>query len=302
VEFIKAGSPCVVNGTFGIGLNTQCNSKKNKESYCRNVLAGTLDPPQYQCVQCLTNCDCKMNQYCSSAPGQIGQCKKFDKYGDDCFGYQNNQLTNRSFPEDLKCAMLYELPTGGLAVDQRGVCINQKCRYCSMFSGGGLANCADTSGIEDQRRCWYPGKQGPSHSAYWRPEIYYLLPTQVWWAIFFCLLIITFMMQIISLFCLSKKGGGSGKDKKDSFKSSHASEIGTHNTGTAQHSTISPQTGHSSSNPTPYDNPPSKHSTQYQDPPEKKDPPPYVGNETTPPPYDGNDSKRNTQQLSEVNY
>jgi len=322
VEIFSAGTPCSINGTTGGTINTLCNNKKGKENYCRNINQNSaILIPSYECVQCLTNCDCKENQYCSQATGTIGQCKKFEKSGDDCYPYNDNQLRNASFPDDLKCAYTFQLPVSGLlAIDQRGACVGFKCHSCSAYSGGGLDSCDNGDGIEGERVCAPPGTQTRLHTAYWTPGVYYLFVNNVWWAIFFCLLIITITMQIMTCIGLKKRAGkGSSKNEKDkSYNSSHTSEIGAHNT-TNQHSTISPstpsthntaqqgtapQSGHSSSTPVPYDNPPSKHSTvemkPYDSPPEKKDPPPYedASNRNT----QNLSSARNTQNLSEVNY
>jgi len=203
IEYIIAGTPCSI--TQGV-VNPVCTNKKGKENYCRDINQNSaILTPTFECTQCISNCDCKFNQYCSSAPGQVGVCKKFDKVGDDCFPYDITKLQDESFPESQKCATFFRTPSGQLAVDQLGACVAFKCRICSAWSGGGIGNCGDDDGVEEGRVCLPGEKQASYHDIYWVPAVQYFFPNLIWWAIFFVLLVITVGLQIFTIVALKKK-------------------------------------------------------------------------------------------------
>eukprot|EP01092_Planopodium_desertum_P016009 TRINITY_DN8788_c0_g1_i3.p1 TRINITY_DN8788_c0_g1~~TRINITY_DN8788_c0_g1_i3.p1 ORF type:complete len:109 (-),score=11.44 TRINITY_DN8788_c0_g1_i3:366-692(-) len=54
------------------------------------------------CVECLSNCDCKPGQYCSSDPSTYRTCIEFEAEGKECFGYDNVQILDQVIPEDFK--------------------------------------------------------------------------------------------------------------------------------------------------------------------------------------------------------
>jgi len=256
IHFIE-GKGCDVS-TYASGLNPDCNDK-GKPFCIRTDQNPFTITPVYECVECLTNCDCKLNQFCSKAPGELGICKKFDHNGKYCRDLSDQQLLNTSYPSDWKCVMFYNDFNGTQRINQKGACFEQKCRYCA-YSGGnnGISSCSSTSGIKQARVCIYPGKQASRYGLQWQPPIYYQNPRNVWWAVFFCLLIIIFVIEIITL-CITKNGKGKGKAKDNSYNSSHSSEINLgnkHNTNN-NHPTISENSGNSSTQktetPPPYE-------------------------------------------------
>jgi len=264
IEVILSQS-CDLN-TFQSGFNTQCNSKGRP--YCVRTDGNPFSTnPTYECVECLSNCDCKLNYFCSKQFGQIGTCKKFDLNGKSCLPLNQDQILNQTWPASWKCAMFFTDYNNTVGVDQAGSCIESKCRYCSYNGNGGLSSCGVSDGVQKERTCVYPGTQVTSYGIQWVPSAYYENPRNVWWAIFFCLLMIVMVIQTITFYGKMK---GKGKKKNKSNESTHATEIqlgntSKHGTSNQGHSTISP-TANSSSTPPPYSGAESKHNTS---------PPPY---------------------------
>lgn len=178
-------------GTF----NPSCTNKKYP--YCVQTVQS---PALYQCVACVSNCDCNENQYCSKKIGAIGTCIKFDRYGKSCRPLSPSQLADLDYPDDWKCADTYS-NNGNLAVDAAGVCIGEKCRYCDYVNqNGGFPGCGTTSGLKTERTCVHPGILVPSHSSEWKIGKYYETPENVWWAIFFVFFMILIGIQGAILF------------------------------------------------------------------------------------------------------
>jgi len=170
--------------------------------YCRRTLPGP--PAVYQCAKCLTNCDCPNNQYCSSAPSQVGECVKFSKQGSSCRPLSLTQILDLDYNQDWKCAMLYS-EGGQLTIDQQGACIQGKCHYCDWLGGNGLNTCGNQDGTANARTCIYPGTLVSTHSAEWQNGAYYETPSNVWWAIFFVFFLILIGVQGAILFFTMKK-------------------------------------------------------------------------------------------------
>jgi len=154
-------------------FNPGCTNKK--KAYCRR----TIETPElYECVECRSNCDCDENEYCSVKPSQVGKCVKFSKYGKSCKPLSGGQITDLDYPEDWKCADLYS-DNGQLAIDQAGVCIEQKCRHCDYLGGGGMPSCGLSDGIKTDRTCVHPGILTSQHSSNWKSGRYYETPENV---------------------------------------------------------------------------------------------------------------------------
>jgi len=256
VQFLHAQT-CDLD-TFASGFNTECSDKK--KPFCIRTDQNPFSAaPTYECVECLTNCDCKMNEFCSQALGSIGTCTKFSLNGKSCFGLTDSQLLNETYPSNWKCAMFYNDFNGTTRINQKGVCVEGKCRYCAWdySTTSGLSDCGTSDGVGSERICVYPGTQVALQGVEWVPAIYYENPRNVWWAIFFCLLMIVMGMQIFNLYLKCTGKGKKGKRSK-SNESTHASEIklgnSKHNTNNP-HTTISPSgpSSTSSNTPPPYE-------------------------------------------------
>jgi len=195
------GAPISCDSSQGSNtFNPACTS--SGEPYCVQTVA---EPSQYQCAECIGNCDCGVNSYCSSAPGTIGQCKTFSKAGSSCRALSNNQLTDVDYNQDWKCAELYSQDSN-LQIDQAGVCINGKCRYCDYVNGnGGLRTCGVSDGKGVARSCVYPGELVHTHWQNWHDGLYFQTPENVWWAIFFVFFFILILVQIAILVITIKR-------------------------------------------------------------------------------------------------
>ena len=187
-------------------FNPDCDSAE--EPYCVQTVAGVT--PTFECKACVSNCDCDYDEYCSSKPGDIGDCKEFDIEGNDCRPLRGAQLSNPDFPSDWKCAITYSDSNAvntstNLNVDVVGTCIEGVCRYCDYRGNGGMPGCAVDSGLMTERTCVYPGKLVNTHGAAWTPGEYYENPEFVWWAIFFCFLVILLVVQVVICLITFKK-------------------------------------------------------------------------------------------------
>jgi len=236
------------------GFNPDCSSST---PYCQ--LVQTTPTLVYQCVKCLTQCDCSAGDYCSSKPGQIGTCKGFSQYGKSCRPLSQIQVANSTFPDSWKCAITYSY-NGTYAVDQEGICIDRTCRYCNYRTNGGrgFPNCpTDNTGKE--RYCAYPGKLVTGHYFSWSPGVYYENPTAVWLAIFWCFFIIACGIQVaLAVLTYRKNSGGEPLFKRESKRDSIAKSK------PAEHSTI-----------TPLDTQRSSTEVKSGEPPNESQPPPY---------------------------
>eukprot|EP01114_Cavostelium_apophysatum_P019442 TRINITY_DN6273_c0_g2_i1.p1 TRINITY_DN6273_c0_g2~~TRINITY_DN6273_c0_g2_i1.p1 ORF type:complete len:289 (-),score=25.69 TRINITY_DN6273_c0_g2_i1:63-929(-) len=233
-----------------VGLNQYCVDKSRP--YCVNIVHSSQvdQQPSYECRECSSNCDCKLNHFCSLAPGEIGTCVKFEKDGDDCFPYSQDQLESASFPDELKCAALYRTPFNAtsdqIRINQRGICVGGTCRTCAHTGTGGIPSCNLDKGTKEPRVCGYPGTQVNPHSQRWHPGNYNVDPRNAWWAIFFVMFITFIAIQTITLAVKFRKA----KLEKPHM-STHMSEM------TPQVPiSVSQETPHASAEPRPYDEPP----------------------------------------------
>ena len=185
----------IVNGDCNPldNLNGETNPSCSATSpYCMSTAANT-----YSCVSCVSNCDCELDEFCSTNPDHPYTCQKFDVAGQDCRQLTQLQITNSSYPDSWKCAKTY---TSGsiLVLDQVGACIEGVCRYCDYGNGmSGLGQCEPLGGLKSERYCGYPGELIPGHTYYWSPGNYYQWPAHVWWAIFFCFFVIIVAQSVI---------------------------------------------------------------------------------------------------------
>jgi len=167
-------------------FNTDCTH--SSEPYCVSSSSG------YVCAECMSSCDCGMNEYCSGNPETAGQCLKFGRNGKSCRNLSLLQLENITFDDSWKCAETYPMPNlpSQLIVDQSGVCIDGTCRYCDprMSSSLSMTNCGPGSGMKGERTCVYPGMLVNTHAMTWSPGFYYEYPRFVWDAIIFCMIVL----------------------------------------------------------------------------------------------------------------
>ena len=195
---------CVVGS-----LATDCNPLDNLDGYF-NPTCSNADTPYCtqapgattaSCVSCVSNCDCDMDQFCSEDPNHWGTCTEFSREGNDCRSLTQKQITNSTFPDSWKCAITFENAQGQLMIDQQGACIEGTCKYCDFRGNGGMPGCGTTSGLKAPRTCVYPGYLTTPHTAPWTPGVYYETPENVWWAVFFCFLII--LLAVHTITCLA---------------------------------------------------------------------------------------------------
>jgi len=172
-------------------FNPQCIDASHP--YC----VQTQQNPQtlFQCSQCISNCDCLLDEFCSKAAGQVGSCVKFELNGQSCLPLTKSQLLDPTIDSSKKCAML--LGTDFLEINQEGVCVDETCRYCGV-NGGGMTSCGPTDGMQEERTCVYPGTLVNSHYAAWADI--YPYPSVVWFTIFFTFVVPIIISQVILLF------------------------------------------------------------------------------------------------------
>jgi len=163
------------------------------------VTATEGPPATYECVECISNCDCGLNDYCSSQPGQVGTCQSFSPAGSSCVPLTQQQLIDSDYPSDWKCAVVYS-SNQVFQLDQAGACIEKTCQYCDYLSfSAGFQSCAPGEGTAGEKYCQYPGKLVRGHTYYWTEGIYHEIPDFVWWAIFFPFVVIIMGIQIATL-------------------------------------------------------------------------------------------------------
>ncbi|KYQ89390.1 hypothetical protein DLAC_10050 [Tieghemostelium lacteum] len=167
-------------------------------SYCR-LVPGTNNSV---CAECRSNNDCAMDEYCSknNAVGFYGTCTKFSKIGDSCIAFTDSDLEMNNITSTLKCADTYVDNTNNftLTIDYLGFCTKGKCRMCNYKSTS--TNSQTTPGKGDIRTCIYPGTYVSPHSSQWSSKLYYENPTNVWLAIFFCLIMIQIGLTVVMFF------------------------------------------------------------------------------------------------------
>jgi len=202
VSVVYASTACP--NTDAGGFSSSCTDPKNP--YCLAVTTGT--PPTYQCVACLSNCDCPYDEYCSlnAVQNQAGTCQKFSKIGKSCRPLTNAELLVAQYPDDWKCAIVYA--SGNVQiVDAQGVCINEKCRYCNYRGSAGypgFVSCDPGDGTQGERTCIYPGNLYATHSSMWVEGAYYENVDAVWWAIIFVFVFILVIIQLAQCLLLLK--------------------------------------------------------------------------------------------------
>jgi len=180
----------------GVGINPDCDSVETP--YCRSD--GTV-PVAFKCYACATLCDCATDEYCGSFGGDFGVCKEFTEAGADCRPMSSAQLIDARVPKEWKCAAIADNSSTSVNVQFAGVCIEGVCRMCNPRSSAG---CAPQSGFQTERTCGYPGHYVGTHSSNWNPGDYYESPVNVWFAIFFCLMVLILVAQFFIAICARK--------------------------------------------------------------------------------------------------
>jgi len=199
---------CCIVATFGQacpssdneGFSPSCPSATSP--YC--LITSTT--PAYNCVACISNCDCPNNEFCSTnvQGGTAGQCMKFGPNGQSCRPLTNAQITNSSYPSSWKCAVTYTV-NGNLQIDQVGACVGGTCRTCDPDNPNvGLGTCDVGQGTNNARVCSYPGTLVTAESANWSEGSYYQNVEAVWWAIFFVFLMILVGVQVVQCIFVMK--------------------------------------------------------------------------------------------------
>jgi len=183
------------SGTF----NPTCTNTNSP--YCVQTFS---NPVMYQCVQCISNCDCGVNQFCSNTLGKIGTCTDFSKAGSSCRPLTNGEITNINYPDQWKCAITYTDNANNLQIDQAGVCIQGTCQYCDPRGNAGLSNCGVANGLQGERTCVYPGFLYSNHYAPWLLGSYFENTTAVWWAVIFFFFLVLLVVQGLLLYLVCK--------------------------------------------------------------------------------------------------
>jgi len=187
-----AGGQTLCDMTQGSNtFNPTCTDSKTP--YCVQTIP---TPAQYQCVECLSNCDCGYNQFCSQKPGEVGSCVNFDRAGSSCRPLSNGEITDLNYPDQWKCALTYtSTGNNNLQINQAGVCIQGVCQYCDPRGNAGLQNCGVDSGLQGERTCVYPGFLYGNHVAPWLLGSYFENTTAVWWAVIFFFFLVLLVIQ-----------------------------------------------------------------------------------------------------------
>jgi len=279
---VFAGTTC--NSANGVNtFNPDCTA--SNLPYCQQTIpAQNGVPATYECVQCISNCDCSPNNFCSQQPGEIGTCIEFNRYGQFCFPLSNSQIQSASYLDSWKCAMTFT-NNGAIQINQAGVCAELECRFCNWRAGGGLSDCSVSAGMGVERACGYPGTQADKHHLGWINGQYYENTDNVWWAVFFFFFLVLLGIQGAILFF-------TWRGKAGSHESSHGTSSILSLTTLSQRLTkhlTGGSTKNNTTTPTSYDAPPPKtqtatHSTSptsYDSPPPKQDAPPYEAVENT---------------------
>jgi hypothetical protein len=213
VLFLSVSYCQICNPANGTRFNPACTD--TEIPYCRQITTGI-----WECRECQSDCDCSRNQFCSSLGADLGVCKDFDKYGDECLPYNTIQLANPNITAEMKCAELLDFGNGTIRIGKQGFCIERKCRFCD-FTNEENAECGPTDGLGEERQCTYPGTTINTHQQAWNVNYYKENPSATWFAIFFFFTLIVLVLQSITLVARCKGGGGGGGSK--SHASSHAS-------------------------------------------------------------------------------
>jgi hypothetical protein len=168
--------------------------------YCRQVTTGVS--PQFECRECVSQCDCDLGMYCSREPGEVGQCRKFAMEGKPCRPMNASQLTSSDIDDEWKCADVYS-ESSTLFINHQGSCINEVCKFCSP---GTRFNdiCSPSTGIKVERACVYPGVAVDRHGLNWAAGVYHFQPLVVWSTIFFCFFVLILFCQAVRTFFLFK--------------------------------------------------------------------------------------------------
>lgn len=215
-----------------------------KAPYCRGVQGDNASHIIYECRECNTNCDCDYNEYCSIDPTKRGTCVKFQKSGKECRLLDNTQIRNMSYPDEWKCADLYqtfdEVNQPVLNIDYQGQCVEGKCQFCTL-----TYRCNPGQGLKGERLCTN-GKFHDARLVGWTAGsfLYQNFPGLTWWPVMFAVLILVLIVQSC-LLCFKLKGGKSGekkekKPKEEKKEEKHESEK-QQETQESKHSTQSPQ-------------------------------------------------------------
>jgi len=169
---------------------------------------------QYNCVQCVNDCDCGIGLYCSSNrwENQAGTCINFGAEGNDCVPMDGGSLSNIKIDSKWKCADIVSFDGEIVFVDGPGsgnvgakqvssICVNAKCRACDPSRNDPNVwdvNCR--SGLGVPRTCVQPGVWSQVGNVNWLTPEYYQDPTRVWLAIYFPFLIIGLCTSCCMLF------------------------------------------------------------------------------------------------------
>jgi len=162
--------------------------------YCRQIT-----PLTSACRECISSCDCEVNEFCSTALTTLGTCLPFNIEGSACLPFTWQQIEDDSYDQTYKCAILFTDALGDLEIDQAGVCINRICRMCNYRVDGGMNSCGVHDGVKGERECVYPGYLKNTHSMNWSPGPYFEQPENVWWAVLFVFLCFFLSFQVITM-------------------------------------------------------------------------------------------------------
>jgi len=170
--------------------------------------------PQYNCAECVSDCDCSSGQYCSGNTwlNLAGTCQSFGAEGIRCFPMSYNQLYDSNIPSTYKCADIVTVnnsvvyvdgpSSGTLSPNKRvtSLCQSGTCRACDAQSGSYISwtvNCH--TGLREPRICALPGIIVQADAPMWRSHEYRYNPTWVWLAIYFPFFVIMLVTMCLML-------------------------------------------------------------------------------------------------------
>jgi len=209
---VAVSASCNVSANSADQFNGDCPASS---PFCTRTTPFGVVPVVFACVNCRTNCDCGMSEYCSHDPNLgYGTCQTFVPACDDA-GCECRQLTPAAILDDAydikwKCAALVDTPAGKV-IDYLGACVNGKCSITSSFDFNSSSTtpssqgCNPEDGIETPRRPTPSGNFVATDGLNWAPSVYYSSPDLVWLAIFFVMIVISMTLQIVNTVLQVKK-------------------------------------------------------------------------------------------------
>jgi len=159
----------------------------------------SVNPPTYTCSECVSDCDCSINTYCSRNvyDGIAGTCTTFKAEGKKCIDMPNSDILDAWIPDTYKCGDVIRKGNDVMMVDspRNSSCIEGICRSCDPYSNAQIC----VKGRVSTRGCAVPGKINSINGLKWVAGTYYQDPTYVWFAVCFSVIVVLAFTQCLIL-------------------------------------------------------------------------------------------------------